>query len=294
LATNYLNEVIGVMQSNSVNRLRIDWASFRTQVFQHAQGASSIPDTYPVISFALGLLGDHHSAFITPTNTLVANPNAKQCSAAFFSARPSFSDIGYVMVTAFSATDAAASTAFADSIQQQILFGDSSAVVGWIVDLRGNGGGNMWPMLAGVGPVLNDGLAGYFVPPTGAATPWSYQNGASVLGTAAITKVTTPYQLVHPAPRVAVLTNGLVASSGEAIVVAFRARPNTRSFGTATCGLSTANAGFKLSDGATLNLTDAVDADRAQTQYGDAIVPDEVITGDAEVVARAVAWLRSG
>jgi len=34
---------------------------------------------------------------------------------------------------------------------------------GWIIDLRGNGGGNMWPMLAGIGFVLGDGPAGSFV-----------------------------------------------------------------------------------------------------------------------------------
>jgi carboxyl-terminal processing protease len=49
--------------------------------------------------------------------------------------------------------------------------------------------------------------------------------------------VKAPYKLVVPSPRVAVLTDTGVASSGEAI--AFRGRPNTRSFGTPTCGLST-------------------------------------------------------
>jgi len=37
---------------------------------------------------------------------------------------------------------------------------DRDDLIGWIVDLRGNGGGNMWPMLAGVGPVLGEGVVG--------------------------------------------------------------------------------------------------------------------------------------
>ena len=86
------------------------------------------------------------------------------------------------------------------------------------------------------------------------------------------------------------LTDNAVGSSGEAVVVAFRQRPNTRSFGAATCGLSTANRGFPLSDGATLNLTVSVMADRTKTRYGDAIVPDEPVA-DADVVPRAVAWI---
>jgi C-terminal processing protease CtpA/Prc len=93
-------------------------------------------------------------------------------------------------------------------------------------------------------------------------------------------------------PRVAVLTDNLVASSGEAVVVSFRGRPNTRSFGSATCGLSTANSGFRLSDGATLQLTTASMADRTRVNYGVSIAPDEAVGGDAEVVLRAVDWLR--
>jgi serine/threonine protein phosphatase PrpC len=45
-----------------------------------------------------------------------------------------------------------------------------------------------------------------------------------------------------------------VASSGEAVVISFRGRPNARSFGTPTYGASTAHQGFTLSDGGTLVL----------------------------------------
>jgi hypothetical protein len=40
-------------------------------------------------------------------------------------------------------------------------------------------------------------------------------------------------------------------------------------------------------------MTTAVMGDRTQAPYGDVIVPDETIAGDAPVVARAVAWLHS-
>ena len=47
---------------------------------------------------------------------------------------------------------------------------------GWIVDLRGNTGGNMWPMLTGIGPILGDGTVGSFVAADGNIT-WFYQDG---------------------------------------------------------------------------------------------------------------------
>jgi carboxyl-terminal processing protease len=106
--------------------------------------------------------------------------------------------------------------------------------------------------------------------------------------------VTSPYTLRRPMPRVAVLTDVRVASSGEATVIAFRGRPNTRSFGEPTCGLSTANQTFPLPDGATLILTVSSMADRHAVVYGDRVAPDEVIANPDEVVVRAVAWLLGG
>lgn len=84
-----------------------------------------------------------------------------------------------------------------------------------------------------------------------------------------------------------------VGSSGEATFIAFRKRPNTRSFGEPPCGLSTANRAFVLSDGAVLNLTVSVMADRDKTVYGDQVPPDETAQGQSAVVERAVAWLQA-
>lgn len=77
----------------------------------------------------------------------------------------------------------------------------------------------------------------------------------------------------------------------EAFTVAIRGRPHTRSFGEPTRGLSTANWGFPLSDGAVMNLTTAVFADREGTVYGSKLVPDENVPVE-EALDRAVEWLR--
>ena len=291
VASDYINEVVNTMQSNSINRDRINWVDFKSQVFQRAAGAQTITDLVPAIALALGLLDDHHSFYQAAVGGGIGNPRGPGCSGGAAPAVFPPPGIGYVKVAAFSSTTAGADRAFADTIQQQIRTADTPTLAGWIVDVRGNGGGNMWPMVAGVGAVLGDGIAGYFVPPSGSALEWSFRGGASYSGSSEIVRTSTLYTLLTPgAPRVAVLTDNLVASSGEAVVVSFRARPNTRSFGSATCGLSTANTGFRLSDGGTLQLTTAVMADRTRTTYGVPIAPDETVS-DMEVVARAIAWL---
>jgi hypothetical protein len=289
LARAYLEELVGIMQASSINRLTIDWNDFRTSVFNRAGAAQYIPDTYPAITFALGLLGDGHSSFRTPNGSVLSVGN-RTCTAPQAGTPTLPTTIGYVRVTTFSGSGAEA-TAFADQVQNSIIAADREGLVGWIVDLRGNLGGNMWPMIAGVGPVLGEGVLGYFIDPLGNESVWEYRAGGSWLNGAVAQRVSTPYRLRQERPSVAVLTDNRTASSGEATVIAFRQRPDTRSFGTATCGLSTANRGFPMSDGATLTLTIAVMADRARTRFGDTIAPDEIVTDPDQAVERAVSWL---
>jgi hypothetical protein len=294
IPSGYLDAMVTLMQGEAVHRARIDWTAFRAQVTQAAQGAQTVPDLYPAISLALGMLEDGHSFYRAASGSIVRNPRSPRCSAASVASPATPPDIGYVRIASFGSSEPNADRAFADAIQAQIRSRDTSDLAGWIVDLRGNGGGNMWPMIAGIGPVLGEGVAGYFIPPAGAATEWGYYDGGAYAGGSLVVRTSQTYTLIRRAPRVAVLTDLGVASSGEAVVVAFRGRPNTRSFGSPTCGLSTANRSFQLSDGATLFLTVSVMADRTRTPYGLSLAPDEPVDGDAEVLQRAIDWLRAG
>ncbi len=150
----------------------------------------------------------------------------------------------------------------------------------------------MWPALAGIGSVLGEGTAGFFVDARNDAMPWGYTDGRAWEGNETVEEIDAPYPLAIPHPKVAVLTDIGVASAGESIAVAFRGRPNTRSFGTATCGLSTAIATFLLSNGARINVAVSVLADRTMRRYGGVIEPDELVMDPAQVVPRAIAWLR--
>lgn len=288
----YLDELIDLMQAHSVNRLTIDWNGFRARVVAAARGAQSIPATYPAIQVALDGLGDGHSLYYTPTGTVLGATRRVGCGRANTDMPALPGDVGYVKVPAFSGTAEAATTLAAD-LQRTIMSADGVDVIGWIVDVRGNGGGNMWPMIAGVGPVLGEGVAGYFIDPTGVTTPWAYRDGAAWEGDVANERVAVPYRLRRERPRVAVLIDNGIASSGEAVVISFKARPDTRLFGDRTCGLSTANAPYPMSDGATLNITEATMADRTRTLYGYSVQPDDAVPAN-QVVERAVAWLRTG
>lgn len=290
-ARSYLTQMLDIMQANSINRKTIDWPSFRQTVEGAAQNAQTIQDLYPAIWTALGLLNDHHSSYQRPDSSYLYNPSPIGCADPPAPRVQVPDGVGYVRVGAFSGSDSAA-IEFAQGIQAALRASDRPDLAGWVVDLRENAGGNMWPMIAGLGPVLGDGTAGAFVDPDGQIAWWGYHDNASVAGGFPQVTVTTPYRLLRANPRVAVLTNCRVASSGEATAIAFRARPDTRSFGTPTNGVSTANQGFPLTGGGALILCVSTMADRTGRTYGNAVVPDEVIADPFETVQRAVDWLR--
>jgi len=292
LAQGYLDQMISLMQNNSVNRRTVDWDMMRTRVFAAAGGAQRISDLSPAIVAALQVLGDGHSAVVTLSGQVLSAPT-RACNASVVGTPIVPPTIGYVRIGTFSGNGSAA-TQFANGIDAAIRAVDRDDLIGWIVDLRGNGGGNMWPMVAGVGPILGPGVVGFFIDPDGVERTWVYRDGGALLDGVPLEVVTIPHTLKRPGPRVAVLTDNGIASSGEATVIAFKGRPNTRSFGEPTCGLSTANRGFALNDGAILLLTVSTMADRTRTVYGDSVFPDEVIVNPAAVVDRAIEWLESG
>ena len=74
------------------------------------------------------------------------------------------------------------------------------------MDLRDNGGGNMWPMIAGIGPLLGDGLYGHFVDADEQVVRWGYENGASYIEDMDVVTVDVPYSLLNPQPKIAVLS----------------------------------------------------------------------------------------
>lgn len=123
--------------------------------------------------------------------------------------------IGYVKIDSCDCEGDPA-TRFAASIQRAIEASDRPGLAGWIVDLRGNFGGNMWPMIAGVGPVLGEGVVGWIIY-NNREYEREYRNGASLSLGEAFTKVAEPYTLLKPFPRVAVLTDAGTVSAAEAV-----------------------------------------------------------------------------
>ncbi|MBA3889531.1 MAG: S41 family peptidase [Gemmatimonadaceae bacterium] len=263
----YIQHALELMQTHSMRRDSIDWTSFRAHAWEQVRGTRTVAALHPVLEVLVRRLGDGHSIFVRQ------GPNRNPAPVPPGGERAG-DHVGYLRVPGFGTADPKQSTAYADAIQDAIRTLEATGACGWIVDLRNNTGGNMWPMIAGLGPLLGQNPVGWFVRPTGAREPWTYERGASLYRGTPLATVTRAHVVRDADAPVAVLTDGRTASSGEAAVVAFRGRPNTRSFGAATAGMSTGNESFEMADGSRLLITTNVYADRTGQTYGTVIAPD--------------------
>jgi hypothetical protein len=273
-AAAYLGATLDLMEQHSIRRDIIDWRELRRATGILASGSVTTEDTYAALEVAIRLLGDYHSHFYRPDEAeALANDGVDSAALGAWMA-PSGelleSNIGYVSVPAFNGVSAERTTKFADELQAVIARLDTSRICGWMVDLRGNIGGNVFPMLAGLGPLLGNGEAGGGIMADGNVIPRTYADGRS--GSASVSQ--PPYHLLNPNPPIAVLIGNGTASSGEATALAFIGRPNTRTFGQASAGATTGNSPFFLSDGAILNLAITRMIDRNGDVYDGKIEPD--------------------
>jgi hypothetical protein len=283
----YLNEIVDLMQRYHANAARIDWVSLRGQVL--GRSVQTPQDLYDAIAVGLRLLADDDSYYQTASATIVGPPRDGGCSSPAPAASGLPATVGYIRVGPCPC-ERIQSDRYAADLQGIVAARDHPGLTGWILDVRGNFGGSVFAMMAGVGPILGEGIAGW-LRYVDREYDYTYAEGRAETFGEVFASVVRPYQVMKPNPRVAVLTDGSVASAGEALAVLFKARPDTRSFGTATCGNHHLQERFRLSDGATLHLASAQLADRLKRQYGGPVAPDEVVGDPAEALSRAIAWI---
>ncbi|MCW8876801.1 MAG: S41 family peptidase [Kangiellaceae bacterium] len=284
----YVAEVLQIMRENAITKYQVDWPQLETEVTNLAASATTISQTRRALERALLGLNTNHS-FIRMANGEVIYVSDIVCGPDEPITPLEHNEVGYIHIPGFSGSSTQA-VEFANGKQEEIRGQDNENIRGWVVDLRNNSGGNMYPMIAGVAPLLQEGIFGYFVDADENFIPFGFQDGASFWNFNPSVEVNTPYQVINSLPKIAVLSNNATVSSGEATMIAFKKVPNVRFFGDLSCGLSTGNSIFELSDGSQLILTTSIDADREMEKYGAKIPVDEGIPND-EVLDRAVEWI---
>ncbi|HEY4149864.1 MAG TPA: S41 family peptidase [Chitinophagaceae bacterium] len=303
-AMHLLDEALDLMQKHYYKKRGVDWDSLVAGAKARLCASGGCDEAYQTINWCFDQLQESHSFIMQPQRAAVYNYDT-----ASLKEKPSLKDlvgeiegrllddgIAYITVPWVGTTDSLICTAIADSLQGLIARLDGKGARKWIVDLRKNSGGNCWPMLAGIGPLLGDGTCGYFVS-NSERVPISYSDGAAMHGKYIRCRCTKVYKRKTDSARIAVLVGPRTCSSGEIVALAFKGKDQVSFYGQPTAGLTTANSTYMLSDKSMLVLTVCLEADRTGRVCEGKLVPDEIVNTDSgsrqsdKAIARARMWL---
>ncbi|HYF30876.1 MAG TPA: S41 family peptidase [Chitinophagaceae bacterium] len=298
-ASKLLDETLVLMQKHYYRKDSVEWDDLITSAKIRLNSSSNCETAHEIVQWCFKQLKERHSFIMPASKAAVYNGNINSSGnpatlkqlAGPIRHELIGTDIAYIDVPWLSSADKDICTNYADSLQTLIAGFDKAGVTKWIIDLRHNTGGNCWPMLAGLGPLLGNGTYGYFIS-SSEKIPFSYQNGSVLQGKYKRCTVTNPFMLLSTAKHIVVLTGPNTASAGEIVALAFKGVNNVQFIGEPTAGLTTANATYKLSDGSMLVLTVCKEADRNGRIYEGRIQPDQVIApqpGGGKDVVKAMA-----
>ncbi|WP_157156299.1 S41 family peptidase [Diaminobutyricimonas sp. LJ205] len=288
----YVTDALDFIEENALYVDDIDWDSVRTNTLDRTAEAQSYEDVHDDIAEAVKLAGGNHSWFASPK----AAGDAQSPSQMAPPVAEALEDgIAKMTIPSFNSVETGQIQRYADAGLTGLISVSERASCGWVVDLRGNGGGNMWPMLAALSPFFMPGsVVGGFQDRNGNTTDAIVELGSAALDGEVLAAGAADAPLLDDMP-VAVLHDRGTGSSGEIVAAAFRGRPGTLSFGLPTWGYMSANITEKLRDGAEIVLTSAHIIDgRGDVLPSTPMQPDVKIAAGGDAAERAaVDWLRS-
>lgn len=260
------------------------WGERREAALAAMRSESSVADTYATLNALAREAGGEHSRFMTP-----AQADAAVTTSVTVQVPEAIDDgtVGILRLPGFNSSDVDLQRLYIDAALH--AYARAEAPCGWIIDLRDNGGGNMYPMLAAIAPLIADG----------AVLRLEGQPGdvrAEVSDGALTSPAGSPHGGIEvgslDAP-VALLTSSATASAAEAVVISFRGQDRVRTFSVSTAGMTTGNESFEMSDGAVLVLTTTFMVDRSGTRHDGALIPDVPVNPRAATDTLDVAreWL---
>lgn len=280
-AERYGKDALATIGKNGIYSGSDEWKSTYEECLKMIENAESYEDTYPAIKKALSVCGGKHSMLMTKSES-------QSTSDSYDEVLPTVSldgDIAIIKLPDFLGT-AEAGRKYA-KVAEDFIHENRDKINGVVLDLRGNTGGDMGPMATAVSSLLPDGELMYY--------HYRSYDVPVTLKDGVISNAGTGGKSLYPEEKlnvpVAILTDGMTASSGEALTLCFRGLENVKTFGAPTAGYTSVNMLYSLYDGAQMYLTVAFDKARTGEVFEETRIEPDVVT-DSPLEA-ALEWLRS-
>ena len=310
-----MDTVFNLIRDNSIYRKKINWIQLKDSVNEKTKGARTVENLIPVILYIFESIHDYHGGLnymglryrpvfppiLKEKQTLRSNlVQAIEQQKSRINAIVLDKEYGYISIPKMDARN----TEDFERFTKQLL--DSvnklpNNLKGWIIDLRLNTGGSMYPMINGIGKIIGDGPVVSFIDADGGISTWVIIDGkaAIISGEEQLKKyINKPTQ--KKLPKVAVLISPLTKSAGEGTAIALKERPRTKFFGESSAGFTNGNRVFPIDKNFMLLIATVYTADRNRNIYYDFVNPDVVlidgdnfddISNDLKVL-EALKWLK--
>lgn len=279
----YVTQALKIMKNKSVNKGKLNWEDIFDKTLTESSNAKTIKETYPAIKNALSSLNDSHSNFY-PENVVRAYTLGYKATGQEFPVIKSElleNQYAYISLPDIGSFNKGDWNLYINTFYTKVNDLQKRNPKGWIIDLRGNFGGMLYPMYAAIAPFLDNKNVVGTKDAEGKIEYYNYKKGRFYEGSTA----TQLFQLTQKEPKpikkpVAILVNKVTGSSAEFITAAFVGQKNAKIIGTNTQGLTSGNQEYKLSDGSFLVLTIGNIVDRTGKEYtkiGEGISPNITI-----------------
>ena len=279
-AETYGKNALSTIDKNGIFAGNDEWKSTYNECLKMIENAKSYDDTYDAIRKALSVGGGKHSMLMTKSES-------QDTTESYDEVLPTVSldgDIAIIKLPDFLGT-AEAGQKYA-KVAEDFIHENRDKIKGVVLDLRGITGGDMGPMATAVSSLLPDGELVYYHYRS-YDVPVTLKNGV-------VSNAGTGGKSLYPEEKlnvpVAILTDDMTASSGEALTLCFRGLENTRTFGAPTAGYTSVNMLYNMYDGAQMYLTVAFDKARTGEIFKETPIEPDVAT-DSPLEA-ALEWLR--
>ncbi len=303
------------IKSNSILRKSADWKEIDQAYYKQIKEAKSLKDTMNCFVTVLKKLNDVHSqlflnnqyyghypAFDDSTLAWLKPLNDRAVSVTNQVITETIVDnIGYIRIPSFQVFDAAQINNLAQSLADSVTAISLKSKKGLVIDLRLNGGGNIYPMLSGLSILLGNRIIGYETDADDSiARTWEIKNGNFVIGGYQTSSITVRQVSGLDNLPVVILTGPVTKSAGSMTAITFKGRPNTLFIGEPTAdGYTTSNGYFQFAPNLFLNFATHYVADRNKIKYKTVVDPDIfVLRGDNfdnlkqdKKISVAIEWL---
>ncbi|MBL7950836.1 MAG: S41 family peptidase [Flavobacteriales bacterium] len=253
--------------------------------------ADSLHELAPQLTAVMNALGDHHGRIMLDWQplawmsdaTYTNNHDTRSPDQAFwsevqrgrygFEASMRGKNVGYLRIPAVNGGDVQQiAKKFRHSLDSLLALGADR----WIIDLRVNSGGNMWPMLEALAPLFPPGRAATTIDRhDGMFASYDFRDGHFERNAYRMIELpSTAFLFKDP---VVVLMGRYTASSGEAVAACFVNRPNTTSIGEATADYATETGWVTVYDRVLISIAESVFCNLEGHQYRHGFIPTVVI-----------------